>query len=524
VGVGRRRRRAVRDHPRADHRRDRGRLDTDDVLGPTEGAAAAVKAALLIALVAACADDGVVMTPVIDLPANDSASAFPLDQLNVEVAHDGDTLDLSSAKFSKGQTVQVGGVPYANDIVVHLTGFVGSSEVAYGRSCAVAVTTDAPIPEPHLYFSRSVKFGQIQTTLPTEVRVGGVAVTYHDGSGLLLGGEDPNTHQPATTIERFDPRTGELRVLATFSGSDPPRLNTVAAALGIGGDAQIAVIGGLDTTTGAGAQFVDLIEADQPDGRRVTQVSDTNMSRVGLTATTLSDGRVIVMGGRPPPSGAPVGEVDEVSAESGTAVVRVTRAMLQFPRYGHTATRLSDDVGASVLVVGGIDASQTPIRIAELYKPLAEGFSTTTYTSPIERSQHQAIRMPDGSVLVLGGYNSMGQGVLALELFTLDGGFQQIGMLPPTAGIVDFSATTLPDGRVLITGGLDSSGNPTNLAFIASLDPLNGAVDVIATDKLAQPRAGHQATLLCDGTVLISGGTSEQVPPERYNPPPDGRR
>jgi hypothetical protein len=30
--------------------------------------------------------------------------------------------------------------------------------------------------------------------------------------------------------------------------------------------------------------------------------------------------------------------------------------------------------------------------------------------------------------------------------------------------------------------------------------------------------------VLCDGTVLISGGTPFASKPERYNPPPDGRR
>jgi hypothetical protein len=34
----------------------------------------------------------------------------------------------------------------------------------------------------------------------------------------------------------------------------------------------------------------------------------------------------------------------------------------------------------------------------------------------------------------------------------------------------------------------------------------------------------HQATPLCDGTVLISGGVDGQAPYERYNPVAIGRR
>jgi hypothetical protein len=49
-------------------------------------------------------------------------------------------------------------------------------------------------------------------------------------------------------------------------------------------------------------------------------------------------------------------------------------------------------------------------------------------------------------------------------------------------------------------------------------------VDLAATDRLAAPRAGHQATLLCDGTVMLVGGTATPSPSERYNPPAQGRR
>ena len=55
---------------------------------------------------------------------------------------------------------------------------------------------------------------------------------------------------------------------------------------------------------------------------------------------------------------------------------------------------------------------------------------------------------------------------------------------------------------------------------IHSLGDAHDALD----DQLTTPRAGHQATLLCDGTVLISGGTTTQAVIERYNPPVAGRR
>jgi hypothetical protein len=114
--------------------------------------------------------------------------------------------------------------------------------------------------------------------------------------------------------------------------------------------------------------------------------------------------------------------------------------------------------------------------------------------------------------------------VPSLELFTLDAGFTDVGKLPTNAGLTGFAATPLPDGRVLLTGGQTADGTVTDTAFIARLDPIDGSVDVVATDHMSVPRAGHSATLLCDGTVFISGGTTDPAPAERYNPPALDRR
>lgn len=485
----------------------------------------------LVALVlAGCADNTVVVAPVIDVPANDNASAFPLDELVLSVAHAGDSAELVSQTFSAGQHVSLPGVPFGDDLVIHMTGSVGSSEVAYGRSCKIAVNA-SEAPSPHLFFSRSVKFADLDLPTPPEARMAGQAITDVDGAGIVLGGIDPTTEQPLGDVERFDPQTGELTSLATLT----PRTGAVAASLGVGGDTRIALIGGDDPMTGSGATFVELIEPDAPASRRVERIDDAQMARTKLTATALTDGRVIAIGGRD--GMTPSAAVDEISIESGTAAIRVLRALLATPRYSHTATRLGDDVGAAVLVAGGIDATDAVVKPAELFKPLSESFSMTLYAMNTPRFDHQAVLMPDGSVLIIGGITiDQATGtrtpVETLELFTLDAGFTELKdanniaiKLPSNAGLIEFAATPLPDGRVLLTGGRRTVGGPPlDTAFIARLDPIDGSVDVVATDHMSSPRAGHSASLLCDGTVLITGGTTDVVPAARYNPPALGRR
>jgi hypothetical protein len=477
---------------------------------------------LALCMLAACSTNAAVVAPVIDVPLNDNASAFPLDEITLAVAHQGSTVDITSATFKKGQAVELSGVPFGDDLVIHMTGRVGTSEVAYGRTCAFSVTSSSAVPSPHLFFSRSVKFADLSGYNPLP-RVAGNAVTSHDGTGLLLGGIDPNNMTANRDLERIDPRTGEFRGI----GSVQPRIGAMAAVLGTDtGDSRIALIGGLDPATMLGAGFVEVIQPEAAFDRRVDRIDDAQMARENLTTTALTDGRIIAIGGKPP--GMAVSkDVDEIAIQSGTAVVRQLRAQLTTERQLHTATRLGDDVGAAVLVAGGLNEAGLPIEDAELFKPLSENFSPTFVAKmKIPRYGHKGVRMPDGSVLIIGGLDASGNAISTIERFTLDGGFATVGDLPPNAGRVDFAATTLPDGRVLITGGRRSPLlAPVDASFIARLDPIDGSVDIVGTDHLSVPRAGHQATLLCDGTVFVAGGTTvPSDPAERYNPPSTGRR
>jgi hypothetical protein len=338
-----------------------------------------------------------------------------------------------------------------------------------------------------------------------------------------------------TDVERFDPSSGVYTMLTTIS----ERVGSVVALLGTATETHVTVIGGIDPTTGQGATFVETIEADNPADRRVERIDDTSMARVGLTATTLTNGNVIVMGGSGAGSGSssdPSQTVTEITLMAGTPVVRPAHENLLHGRWNHTATRLGDDVGAPVLVAGGLGSANgsgavAPIDEAELFNPLTDKFVAFPNGNPklnVPRSGHSAVLMPDGSVLIIGGVDATGtMGVRQLELFSLVGGFvaPMSAVLPENAGLIDFTATTLPDGRVLLTGGRTAPGGPpVATAFILQLNTDTSSVDIVATDRLTVPRAGHSATLLCDGTVLITGGTTTSAPAERYNPPPVSRR
>ncbi len=67
------------------------------------------------------------------------------------------------------------------------------------------------------------------------------------------------------------------------------------------------------------------------------------------------------------------------------------------------------------------------------------------------------------------------------------------------------SATRLADGRVLLAGGCAADGCEEGIASDAILfDPVTGAFS--PAGKLLQPRVGHRAIALADGSVLLLGG------------------
>ena len=114
------------------------------------------------------------------------------------------------------------------------------------------------------------------------------------------------------------------------------------------------------------------------------------------------------------------------------------------------------------------------------------------------RYRHAAARLPDGRVLVTGGWS--GQAMLATaELYDpVKGSWTAAAaMAEPRMG---HTMTRLPDGSALVVGG--------HLAATAEqFDPHTGRFHSLG--PIAQPREGHTATLLPDGSVLIVGGYDE---------------
>jgi hypothetical protein len=79
------------------------------------------------------------------------------------------------------------------------------------------------------------------------------------------------------------------------------------------------------------------------------------------------------------------------------------------------------------------------------------------------------------------------------------------------------TATLLPDGRVIVIGGYSWYGRVQSSVEI--FDPATNRW--YPARPLSSPRANHTATLLADGTILVVGGDGLPGPTataERYDP------
>src|SRR5437762_5898777 len=111
-------------------------------------------------------------------------------------------------------------------------------------------------------------------------------------------------------------------------------------------------------------------------------------------------------------------------------------------------------------------------------------------------------RLADGRWLILGGQNASGP---QRSASIVDPATQQTTAIP--AGLVEpragHSATLLPDGTVLIVGGVGIGGQ--TLFAAERFDPGASTFTPLAIDASAS-RARQTATVLTDGRVLIVGG------------------
>jgi galactose oxidase-like protein len=326
-------------------------------------------------------------------------------------------------------------------------------------------------------------------------RTGHTATLLPNGKVMVVGGRGSDFSITADP-ELYDPGTGQWSVAGRLN---KPRVGGHTATLLP--DGRVLVVAGdtgnapPDFGRGGTAELYD------PSSGTWTLTGSLNIARSGHSATLLQSGKILVAGGY---FADTLGSAELYDPASGTWSAT---GSLNVARYWHSATLLQD---GRVLVAGGSNDGDlaSTLSDAELYDPVTGTWGTTgNLNTPVV--SHTATLLPSGKVLVAGGYlPNFPQGLAQ------PGSLDKAQLYDPVTGTWSYSgnlnarrdshtATLLPNGEVLVAGGYDWNSR-ADLNSAERYDANNGMW--IATGNLNTARNRHTATLLPNGKLLVAGG------------------
>lgn len=174
-----------------------------------------------------------------------------------------------------------------------------------------------------------------------------------------------------------------------------------------------------------------------------------------FTATVMHDGRILVVGGL----NAANGVLNSARYFDPTTLAWSAAGSLNFARHSHTATLLRD---GRVIVIGGNDGTNE-IALAEIFDPTVGANGTWSRVTTlggndlsIPRQNHTATLLPDGKIMVVGGFTALGGAITFNEGFDVDfSSFQMQGQFQQSGKRGDHATILLPDGNLLTAGGFD---------------------------------------------------------------------
>lgn len=347
-----------------------------------------------------------------------------------------------------------------------------------------------------------------ETGLPSISRGLFTATVLKNGKVLVAGGAITEARDSTASAELFEPATGKW---ASTGALAVARYRHTATLLDSG---KVLVVGGVRDP--AGKERLASAELYDPATGKWTGTGPLATPRGLHTATLLENGKVLVVSGA-------AGEIYDPATGKWAATSPLPAA-----RGGHTATLLES---GKVLVAGGFqDRSANPSEIyasATVYDPATDKW-TVASGSGGRRSEHTAVALKNGRVLVVGGRTTPGGGRDALanimgftatvELFDPAADTWAVtGALPfvPTSHL----ATALRSGNVLLIGVPGEGTQAAERLSVALYDAETSTwAPVEAAPAELAPGNASQLTLLRDGKVLALAAGARKAA-YLYSPP-----
>lgn len=299
-----------------------------------------------------------------------------------------------------------------------------------------------------------------------------------NGKVLVAGGTGASSS--IASVEVYDPGLNTWAAAASMNTARNQHTMTLLPS------GKVLVVGGYNIGT-----YHPSVELYDPGANTWTYAASMSGARDRHTATLLPNGKVLVAGGYNGSS-----YPTSVQAFDPDSNIWTTVAPMNTGRQWHTATLLTN---GKVLVAGGCSGTTClPVTNAQVqvYDPGANTW-TTAASMNTARTYHTATLLPNGKVLVAGGYNGSSSLTSAEVYDPVANSWTTVASM--NAARIYHTATLLTNGKVLAAGGGTS-------ATAEVYDP--GANTWTAVAVMNSKRQWHTATPLPNGKVLVAGGSS----------------
>src|ERR1035437_5584691 len=314
------------------------------------------------------------------------------------------------------------------------------------------------------------------------------ATLLQNGKVLAAGGWNGSY---LSSAELFDPATG------TWTNTGAMKTNRCFHTATLLPNGMVLVVGGYGNDSPHSLSSAEIYD---PTTGTWTPTGPMIGGHVYHTATLLRSGKVLVTGD---------GYNNLVSELYDPAIGNwKASGTMKAAHFYHTATLLTNGM---VLVAGG-NNSYGPPPISELYDPATEIWTESSAIST-NRLSATATLLSDGRVLLAGGWATVqvqtnppaytSVSLPSAEIYDPTTGNWTTTTNTMTVGRNWQTASLLPNGQVLLAGGFESG--PGQLSGVELYDPIIGAW-IASTNALNTARWGHTATLLPGGRILVAGG------------------
>lgn len=358
----------------------------------------------------------------------------------------------------------------------------------------------------------------------------GASATYLPASGkvLIVGGAVLADAQLeyARQIELYDPATGAFSVADVELPVGAGRAFHSATLLA---DGRVLIAGGESLSMSARQTLRSalIVDARDPDHISLSTGIAMRDARQGHTAVSLASGKVLIAAGEAITPGQPtsyLASLELYDPALGAFSVPVdahgTPVRLGAARFAHSGTLLAS--GADLLVAGGMNASGpvTSLEIVHVEPATsAVGVSTATASIGVGPIAHAAALAAKGTVLLAGGYATVGdafpaagvatRALAGVEMWKVDarGALVRVcsGALTMGRG---FHSVSMAGRRAIFVGGRGPSGMMLASGEVAEILGAGSSCfgDTPEVDAMTDARTEHAVVPLPSGELLVLGG------------------